>query len=752
MLLSNIRQFLVKNKRIFYFVTLFFIVSFLFSDTALAWSASIWNDTPTSGAQKAVEIFNWLLKWVSVLLGLMTYLTTLFLSPEWINGSLFWMNTKFKEVWIMVSNLVYFVFAFILIWIAFMNIIWKNADQYQLKQALPKFIVWVIIVPFSWFFVQLILSVSAILTVSALTLPIDSFPDYNNMLKTVEVPNECTIDITMLWNTKDKVSWWDFIKCWAWTVSLNSLMMWGSATNSIYGVLSMYTYWVIWFENVDNISLEDKWVLTQIWDVVVKVVFDFLFVLVYAILIIALWMVLMIRWIYIWIYTMLSPIFWLMYFFDKKDGGWDWFFAKFNVKEFIALAMVPVYTMLALSFWLLFIYLVWSWLSWTSTSTTLWSQTVKVDSKDDEWSITIWEWSNAVTLTIKWAVSSTSKDTTWLVQKIGWWGLWVVWALILKLFGIVVLWWTVMAAMSSSKITGAIIKPLQDFGTKVWWIVSSAPWNMPIFGGQSMKSMGNIAWKTQSYFDSKQVDKAWKFVSKNMKFMDNSSVEKTSKMQNRINKMNNETLSSKQYAEQLRWILKENWNTDSIIWNKTSQEALLTLAKKLDIDTKDFKFWTKDEVAIVVKRIDAKLDGSWSSVITWTNNTDFNWNKLDKFMKNLNNSTNTSNRSGSDSSSSVKVEQNDDWTYNFNFWKKWTVSLNKDTWELTWSDDLKVIARSLISKWLDTSKDKFKDELEKYVIDTFWFDKSTDSEAIKKIVWDIFSKYEENNWKYVFKK
>jgi Na+-transporting methylmalonyl-CoA/oxaloacetate decarboxylase gamma subunit len=51
------------------------------------------------------------------------------------------MSTKFKEVWIMVSNIVYFVFAFILIWIAFMNIIGKNADQYQLKQALPKFIV-----------------------------------------------------------------------------------------------------------------------------------------------------------------------------------------------------------------------------------------------------------------------------------------------------------------------------------------------------------------------------------------------------------------------------------------------------------------------------------------------------------------------------------------------------------------------------------------------------------------------------------
>jgi len=31
----------------------------------------------------------------------------------------------------------------------------------------------------------------------------------------------------------------------------------------------------------------------------------------------------------------------------------------------------------------------------------------------------------------------------------------------------VVLWGTVIAAMSASKVTEAIIKPLQDFGTKV---------------------------------------------------------------------------------------------------------------------------------------------------------------------------------------------------------------------------------------------------------------------------------------------
>jgi len=55
----------------------------------------------------------------------MTYLATIFLDPAWYNGSIFNMNQYFKEIWILVSNVVYFIFAFILIWIAFMNILGK---------------------------------------------------------------------------------------------------------------------------------------------------------------------------------------------------------------------------------------------------------------------------------------------------------------------------------------------------------------------------------------------------------------------------------------------------------------------------------------------------------------------------------------------------------------------------------------------------------------------------------------------------
>ncbi len=692
MILSNIKQYLLINKRTFLFISSFFIISFLMWDSAFALTITT---EESSMAKDAVEFFNWLLKWVSVLLWLMTYLSTMFLSPEWINGSLFWMTVKFKEIWIMVSNLVYFVFAFILIWIAFMNIIWKNADQYQLKQALPKFIVWVIIVPFSWFFVQLVLSISAILTVSALTLPIDSFPDYKNMLQTVEVPKVCTIDIKSMWNTWDSKTGWDFITCWEESISLSNLMTgWWSATNSIYGIMSMYTYWIIGFDNIDNITYDDKSNIQKIWDVIVKVVFDFLFVLVYAILIIALWMVLMIRWIYIWIYTMLSPVFGLMYFFDKKDW-WDGFFAKFNVKEFISLAMVPVYTMLALSFWLLFMYVVWQWLSWGSSS--LWTQEIAVESTDDAWSITIWKDKNAVKLIIKWAVSSKSKDASNFMNSVWSSWLWIVWALILKLFGIVILWWTVMAAMSASKITEAVIKPLQDFGSKVWQIASSAPWNVPIFGGQSMKSMNSAAQTVGSTIDwrssTKWADLAWKFINQDKKvrsiqdkvrWLSESSnrLEKT-KAADEIIRMTDTT--NKRQVEAMVKALSQIWFKDLDV-NSILNQSTQKISEHL------YKWWEKANLW-------ASLDSYWEyldsvNLWRWIKSTSWVWeNKItDITNKDFENIEVDSNNQIADNIK-VKLEEDKKWVWSVYIkWVNWSKEfrLNIQWWENKWFNDLTI--------------------------------------------------------------
>lgn len=74
--------------------------------------------------------------------------------------------------------MVYLIFAFALIWIAFANIIGKKDDVYEMKRALPRFAVGILMVPFSWFFVQLTLSITAILTVSMLSLPFNTFESY----------------------------------------------------------------------------------------------------------------------------------------------------------------------------------------------------------------------------------------------------------------------------------------------------------------------------------------------------------------------------------------------------------------------------------------------------------------------------------------------------------------------------------------------------------------------------------------------
>jgi len=51
-----------------------------------------------------------------------------------------------------------------------------------------------LIVPFSWFFVQFVLSISAVLTVGVLTLPYDIFQDkdFFNDIDDSDIPPICT--------------------------------------------------------------------------------------------------------------------------------------------------------------------------------------------------------------------------------------------------------------------------------------------------------------------------------------------------------------------------------------------------------------------------------------------------------------------------------------------------------------------------------------------------------------------------------
>jgi hypothetical protein len=523
-MLSQVTNFLKKNKKIMYYLSFFTIIYFILWDSAFASEA-----TKTSWAEAALTVVEWLLKWVSAILAILTYLVTLFLDPSWVNGSFFGLTEKFRTIWIMVSNVVYFIFAVLLVWIAFMNIIWKEGDKYQLKQALPKFVVWVLIVPFSWFIVQAVLSISAVLTVSAITLPYDTFSDYQTRVNEIDVKNNCTINIWgLIWATKDAADTtiaWDkknqVLTCDDSTTKFKNIFdWWWDANSTIFATVSTYTFWILKIDRLDDLDFNEiKATIRTVADVVIKVVIDFLFVLIYAILMIALWLVLMIRGIYLWLYIMFSPLFWLMYFFDK-NGSWEWFFEKFNFKEFFALAMVPVYSMLALSFGLLFMYVVWTWMTSGDDAIELKATNGGADSE-----FLLWKWwSNEFSLKVKGSLGAWWKEVlndVWsLFADTGTGSLWVIWTLIIQFFWIVVLWWTIMAAMRSSSITKAIVEPIHQFGTQVWSIMAKAPQNVPIFWGQSMKSMGNVAQKVWGHIESKNLDRANDFASKHMKFLD----------------------------------------------------------------------------------------------------------------------------------------------------------------------------------------------------------------------------------------
>ena len=565
---TKIKQALFKHKLFLTKIAVFFWLYFLMTDFSFA---STQNDVDFKKIEDwFIQITTWISTIISVLLWALTYLVTLFLTPEWTSGTVFGLSKNLKDIWVLMSNIVYFAFAFILIAIAFANIVWTQWD-FALKQALPRFIVWILIVPFSWFIVQFFVSLSSILTISALNLPFEVFQDYKSQMSKVNIPKNCTLNLWVLWEQE----WTDSSKktpsnqiysCWTEEITVAELLKSDKASDGIFGIVWLYTYWLVnieWISKIDEKQLRDQ--IKTIWDIVVKVVFDLLFIVVYAILMIALWLALMIRWIRLWIFMMLAPLFWIMYFFKKWWWG-NWFLQKFNFKEFIALTLTPVYAMLALSFWIFFIFVSWKWMTWVTTDLTV---------KDKE--VKIWDF----TLTVEWAVSNDLSVTDFL-KTIWDWALWVIWALILKIFWIVVLWGAVMAALKQSQITWEIIEPISAFGRSVWELATKIPQFTPILPGRqtldSLQQLPNKAlWALQWYSSVKADDLAWKFWlnnsqnsqainelnrtliemkwnEKNQSFRQNA----ISKLLNQI-KTNNELLTDPKYREKATEVFKASW-------------------------------------------------------------------------------------------------------------------------------------------------------------------------------------------------
>ncbi|MFZ4461589.1 MAG: hypothetical protein ACOYN2_03500 [Patescibacteria group bacterium] len=118
------------------------------------------------------------------------------MTPDWVFGEVFGFRPVLHQFWVLISNIVYVIFAFLLVGIAFMNIFGSEQSAWQMKTKLPKLIIGIISVPFTWFFVSAITSVASLLTASVIQIPGDMITDAGTKAITINVPSKCSIDFT----------------------------------------------------------------------------------------------------------------------------------------------------------------------------------------------------------------------------------------------------------------------------------------------------------------------------------------------------------------------------------------------------------------------------------------------------------------------------------------------------------------------------------------------------------------------------
>jgi hypothetical protein len=245
------------------------------------------------------------------------------LTPDWTFGQVFGLRSVLHDLWVLISNVVYIIFAFLLIAMAFMNIYAGEKNTWAIKAKLPKLIVGVISVPFTWFFVSAILSVSSILTASAIQLAGDLRVE-SSTSKELEIPiyENCTIDFTAspsqstesaggkkeskFFNCKNEKS-----------TPLSKLL----ASENAFGIVSYYAYGVFKIQDYKTITGTNIPSVKSIFDLSVQLIISILMFIMFFLIVIALVFALFMRALYFWAIAIASPLLSLRYFFDGKLGG-----------------------------------------------------------------------------------------------------------------------------------------------------------------------------------------------------------------------------------------------------------------------------------------------------------------------------------------------------------------------------------------------------------------------------------------------
>ncbi len=435
------------------------------------------------------------------------------MSPDWTSGDLFGIRPALHSLWVTVSNIVYFIYAILLIFIALATIF--NSQNYGYKQLLPKLALWVILVPLTWWFVQFTISLSTYITASVISIPMETLAKYSqpgSFWNTPSIPKKIIYENSKVLDEDSKEIDKDTVLCGEDKGKCVSPESFIKTSWWMYSPLLVYSFSVFKFHEVKKLK---KWsdVVYAIWDIIHQGIIGVIMFIVYGLLVVALIFMLLMRAVKLWFYAIFSPLFTIKYVLGDK---WFWDADKdgsFKITEFIGLAFVPAVVSLALSFGLIIISVMHA--GWTnsgsasSNSKCEWGEcTLTIMGTNSIVSKTTVEWTNKKSVTT--VNIGGDKDENRISYEfkgsVQWWEpiLWSVtsalWStgnlfgtIILDIIALIFIWIAFMAGKWVSKAAGKAIEPFEQMGNKLGSLGASLPKYAPIPGlGVSMKGMEKV--------------------------------------------------------------------------------------------------------------------------------------------------------------------------------------------------------------------------------------------------------------------
>lgn len=440
-------------------------------------------NTPTGDA--LIKTINLLFNALYAIMTPFLMLAGWLMTPDWVFGEIFGLRPVLHNMWIMVSNIVYVIFAFLLVAMAFMNIFGAEGNTWAIKAKLPKLIVGIISVPFTWFFVSAIVSISSVLTASAVQLAGDLAPSDLNQF-TITIPTTCNIDFTKSvaggttpsadGKTPSSTSTGKFLDCG--TNEKETTIGAMTKSNDAFGIVSYYAYGVFKIQDYKSITALNISSVKNILDLGMNMIIALIMFAVFSFIIIMLVFSLLTRALYFWAIAVFSPLLSLRYFFEGKLGFGD---SWLSVTNIISLAMVPVYVAAALSFGLIF----------TSLVTTTTFQGVKespyISTEGSTEKVQkIVAFGTTYNVTGVPVGTSTYKDAKAV-------GGGFIGQLIMQIAALCILWFAVTAALKGSEITKQAAAPIENFGNEIGKLTMSLPKYAPIIptphGSASLASL-----------------------------------------------------------------------------------------------------------------------------------------------------------------------------------------------------------------------------------------------------------------------